>query len=354
MQETENSEQLGEVTIPSGIVMLVDFGLMDLWTHTRPPLIPAGILSDEALKSANEGADFFIDGPQAVELGRHFGRQPHPLYIYDIPRHAVQDLKESFQRVLDEEGFEAELIELFERVPPRTRVNQILEHNNGMGEVFFHGIQAVVIANLPKDRALPIVATRMDPGEFEEHWKDVTLIVEPDCNIATTKLIGHVAVDRARLMFCDIEAAGEWCHNDTIDGLADFVFWGRDAVRLAQKFNAPHLEKNVYGWQDKRIDEVAELGIKVQQHIDKHHMVVATDFRPHSDHWKMLEQIYHSQNEAGTIEVKDTSCCGFMTSWGDGFFPVLAELGQQGQLARVRIHLGNEATIRGMRLVNPH
>lgn len=339
--------------MPSGIVMLVDFGLMDLWTHRLPPMIPMGILPEAALASANGGADFFIDGAQAVEVGLKLGRQPHPCYIYDIPRHGVEDLKESFQKLIEEEGFEAELIELFERVPHRTRVDQILAHKNGRGEVFFHGIQGVVVADLPRNRALQVVATRMEPGEFEEHWKDISLIIEPNVEISKASLIGHVAVDRARLMFCDVEALGEWCHNDSIDGFADFVFWGRDAVRLAQKFSAPHLEKNVYGWQDEKIQEIAERGIKVQQHIEKHRMVVATDFRPHSDHWRMLEKIYHSPNEAGVIDVKDSNCCGFMTSWGDGFFPVLAETDDAGKLARIRIHLGNEATIRGMRLVNP-
>ncbi len=355
MQSVENTEQqiLGQVTLPSGIMMLVDFGLMDLWTHDRPPLIPEGILSEEALKSANDGADFFIDGPHALEVGRRLGRQPHPLYIYDIPRHGVQELKEGFQRLLDEEGFEADLIELFERVPPRTRVNQILAHREGLGEVFFHGVQAVVVSNLPKNRPLPIVAKRMEEEEFAEHWKEVSLILDETAEVATSSLIGHVAVDRARLMFCDMNAAGAWCHNDSIDGMADFVFWGRDAVRLAQKFKAPHLERNVYGWQDKKIQEVAELGIQVQKHIDKHRMVVATDFRPHSDHWRLLEKIYHSELEAAVIDVNDSQVCGFMTSWGDGFFPVLAERDSNGRLVRIRIHLGNEATVRGMRLVNP-
>ena len=334
-------------------MMLVDFGLMDLWTHDRPPMIPEGILKEDALRSANDGADFFIDGLHALEVGRRLGRQPHPLFIYDIPRHGVQDIKESFQRLCDEEGLEAELIELFERVPPRTRVNQILEHRGGLGEVFFHGVQAVVVSNLPKNRPLPVIAKPMDSEEFVGHWNDVTLVIHDGVEVATSSLIGHVAVDRARLMFCDMNAAGAWCHNDTIDGLADFVFWGRDALRLAQKFSAPLLERNIYGWQDKKIQEMAEHGIQVQKHIDRHRMVVATDFRPHSDHWRLLERIYHSELEAGVIDVNDSDVCGFMTSWGDGFFPVMGERDEKGRLIRIRINLGNEATIRGMRLVNP-
>ena len=41
-----------------------------------------------------------------------------------------------------------------------------------------------------------------------------------------------------------------------------------------------------------------------------------------------------------------------MTSWSDGFFPVYLDYGPDDQLRAIRIHLGTEETIKGMRLVN--
>jgi hypothetical protein len=70
MPSTQNSTKvLGKVTAPSGVVMLIDFGLMALWTHDRPPLVPPGILSDEALKFANNAADFTIEVPTLWKPG---------------------------------------------------------------------------------------------------------------------------------------------------------------------------------------------------------------------------------------------------------------------------------------------
>ncbi len=45
--------------------------------------------------------------------------------------------------------------------------------------------------------------------------------------------LGDVMVDWAKLAFVDADALGLWEHNDTLNGLADFVYWGRDAEQVA-------------------------------------------------------------------------------------------------------------------------
>lgn len=351
----ESKKILGEVLAPSGIVLLIDFGLMDLWTHDKPPLLNPGILDPAALESANNGVDFKIEGPDAIEAGRKFQRQPHPLFLYDTPRHSIDELKDDFERFITKTAYRAALVDLPSRVPPRKRVDDALAHSkDAAAEVFLHGIHAIVLSGLPKQKALKVEACTMGEGEFSEHWRDISLLINPDLQITESRIIGHVAVDMARLMFCDLEAAAEWKHQDSIDGLADFVFWGRDAVRLANKFKAPLIEGNIYGYVDKPLEEAAEIGMQVQKHLEHHHLVAACDFRPHSDHWRMLKALSEQETESGVIDLSDSRCCGFMTSWGDGFFPVHLDLASNGELVRLRIELGTPETIRGMRMVNKY
>lgn len=346
------TEILGEVTVPSGIVMLIDFGLMDLWTHDKPPLITNDVLSPEALKSANEGADFAIEGADALEAGLLFDRQPHPLFLYDIPRHGVDDIKESFQAQIGNAGYNARLQELPQRVPPRTRVDYTIAHFKGAGEVFLHGVHIIAVSGLPKDRPLQVVGEKLAEGEFADHWKEISLIINPDAKPVSSRKIGHVAVDMARLMFCDVDAAGKWQHEESIDGLADFVFWGKDANRLVNKFNAPQVEGSIYGFVDQPIESIAPIAMQVQEHLELHHLVAATDFRPHSDHWRMLKSLSERATESGVIDLSGARTCGFMTSWGDGFFPVHLDLDESGTPIRIRIELATEQTLQGMRMVN--
>jgi len=343
---------LGKVTAPSGVLILIDFGLMDLWTHEQPPMVPAGVLSEEALAAANNGADFAIEGADALKAGKRFDKQPHPLFLYDIPRHTVDEIKESFASLITKEGLNARLVELDQRVCPRKRVDQAVAHGVGAAEVFLHGIHAIAISGLPANQPLSIEGRPMEEGPFAKHWRDISLIIKPDAMVAETKKVGHVAVDMGRLMFCDLDSMGEWQHQDTIDGLADLVFWGKDAQRLATKFGAKHIDGSIYGVINKPIDELAALAFQVQKHLELHHLVSAIDFRPHSDHWRMLKAVAECETESGDIELGESRCCGFMTSWGDGFFPIFLELDEHDAPVRLRIDLGTEETIRGMHMVN--
>jgi hypothetical protein len=334
------------------VVMLIDFGLMDLWTHDRPPLIPPGVLSDRDLNSANNGADFKIEGPDALAAGKKFDRQPHPLYLYDIARSNVEELKETFDAFVLREGFRCRLLELPARVPPLTRAGQAIEQGGGAGEVFLHGMHTIVVGGIPPDKILQVEGRHMEDGPFASHWRDISLVLNPGAEIAASRKVGHVAVEMARLMFCDLQAAGKWQHLDSTDGLADYIFWGKDAFRLARRFGAPLIKDNIYGFADKPMTEMLTLAIQVEKHLEHHRLVAATDFRPHSDHWRMLNTISDNDTESGEIELDGSLCCGFMTSWGDGFFPVYLDYNSLEELSRIRIDLGTEETLKGMRMVN--
>src|SRR4051812_44575860 len=101
----EAVELLGEVTAPSGILLVLDMGLLNLWCHDRPPTMPEGVLGEESAASANAAGDFRIEEPNAERAGRAYDRQWHPLYLFDIPGQAVDDFRERFDRFAGEHGF---------------------------------------------------------------------------------------------------------------------------------------------------------------------------------------------------------------------------------------------------------
>jgi hypothetical protein len=76
---------------------------------------------------------------------------------------------------------------------------------------------------------------------------------------------------------------------------------------------------------------------------------VAVDFRPHSHHWQLMRQVRAATSESGTVELGAAKLCGFMASWGDGIFDILAERDAAGRLARLTIDCGNAERVRRQR-----
>jgi len=56
-------EVLGRVIVPTGKLLLIDFGLLYMWSHDRKPELPPEIDA----KSVGEVVDIQIDGPDALE-----------------------------------------------------------------------------------------------------------------------------------------------------------------------------------------------------------------------------------------------------------------------------------------------
>ncbi|MBA2544776.1 MAG: hypothetical protein H0V17_34345, partial [Deltaproteobacteria bacterium] len=99
---------------------------------------------------------------------------------------------------------------------------------------------AIVKATVPTDRPLPVLGTRVGQGRFASCWDHVAVVVG-DGEVHGSKKLGEAGVDFARLVCMDHGALDHWQHEDSLDGKADFVFWGRDAPMLARVMNAPRL-----------------------------------------------------------------------------------------------------------------
>jgi len=333
---------LGHVIAPSGKLVLLDFGCLNLWSHRASPLLSEGIFSPEITDLANRARDLRIEGPDAREAGRLLDRGWHPLYVYDVGPNFLDSVDETFRQSIGEEGLDASLTVLPERISHRDRIDLALEEGRNAGEITFHGMHATVLGDLPRDRELAVYGEPMAEEEWSDRWRWVTLEVRPESEIATSRPVGHIAVDYARIMLADADALGSWVHEDTLDGQADFVFWGKDAESVARKFKADSLGEGTYGWGDVPIDRAVELGAQVEDLIaDSPALKLKTDFRPHSHHYLVMRQVRATSTGTGTLQLGEAVLCGFMTSWGDGIFDVIGEFDRNDELVRVRIDLGN-------------
>ncbi|MBS1809469.1 MAG: hypothetical protein JST84_15020 [Acidobacteria bacterium] len=338
-------ECLGEVTIPSGIVLVIDTGQLDFWSHDRAPILEEGTMEDQRIEEIiNSCVDLKIVGADAIAAGQTFHRQWDPRFLYDIPANGIEKMRGLFSECLQGKQLDAAIQEMPARVSHRQRVDLALEWGKGQGEIQYHGVPAIVANGLPQNQAMKVYGVRMNEPRHRYRWRWVWLEVQSGSPTTKSEEVGVVGVDRARLMFTDVDALGQWEHEMPLDEQADYVFWGRDAAVVAKTTRAPKQAEG-YGWIDLSVEEAVERGTKVEEYCEKHGLRIAADFRPHSHHYEVMKQVRATPTESGVIEVGGAKMCVFMTSWGDGIFPVFADRDQTGQLLRLRIDLGNEQQV---------
>jgi hypothetical protein len=146
-----------------------------------------------------------------------------------------------------------------------------------------------------------------------------------------------VGVDYARLLVADVDALGAWQHEKSLDGLADYIFWGRDAEPAAHALDAPRLGQSEFAWTNVREAFAQERGLAVEDYRKEQDLKFATDYRPHSHHWNVMNPTRESSTESGMTDVGGATVCNFMTSWGDGRFEVCRDVGESGKLVQIRI-----------------
>lgn len=340
------------MTCPTGDLVVVDFGLLRLWSGDEPPVLDADDVGPDVAARANASVDYEIVGPDAprvaaaIDLAAVKGR-----FGFDLPA----DDGFVAQRVADvcrAEGLDAQ-VEPVERMPHRQRLERLLDDEPAGVEVPFHGGWAVALRGLPRDRALQISGARMDPdGPDAGRWHSVWVTCDERPPVRSMEA-GLVLVDEARLLFADPAALNQWTSDLTLDGLADVAFWGRDAPEVAAAVGAGLLpgsdDSEAFGWVDRPVEEVLHRVTELEDFKRDGAHRFAVDFRPHDDHHRLLSQARRAPTEAGTIEVGGATMTGFFTSWGDGAFPVFREEAADGALCRVRVELGGPEIVQRAR-----
>jgi hypothetical protein len=338
---------LGSITCPSGELVIVDTGYLGLWSGDASPVMDeavlVGMFDPEVRDSIRAAADFAVIGPDAEAAARTFDRQPGR-WLYDLPGHGIEKLTAAFDQHCREHDLDAGLQREGARVPHRERAGRCVR-DGGQG-FLMHGIPVVAIGGLPTGQEIGVTAVGRDFGRIGTRWESVSINLgsgEP----SSSRLLGHVGVDAARLSLADADALAAWWHEEPIDGMADVAFWGYSVHAASDHFGALPLpapgEDVAYGWTDLPVGEAVDRAIALQEWLDADaERRLAVDFRPHSHHWQVMAQVRATEHEAGTIEVGAARTMCFMTGWGDGFFPVYADHDADGHLIRVRIVLGDE------------
>jgi len=360
---------LGEITCPSGELVIVDGGHLGMWSGEGSPALvdPGAFGVQEPSVAADVAAatDFEITGPDAETAAHSFDRQPGRT-LHDIPASGVARLTELFDAHCREHGLDAGLEACAERVPHRERVRRCTKQGGGC--FLMHGVPVVTLGGVPRDRPLPVLATdtgivvpfapsplARSPSSFAP--PAVVLSPADPCPSGLSPAgpsdagpspavksveLGEVRVDWARLLFGDADALSAWRHDEPVDGLADVAFWGASEEAAAAEFAAPGLgepgENGVKGWTGLSMPDAMRLAGALFDWKDadpRRRLMV--DFRPHSHHWQIMREVRASALEAGTVEVGGARVLCAMTGQGDGRLPVSAELDPTGRPVAVRV-----------------
>lgn len=227
-------------------------------------------------------------------------------------------------------------------------VSKLISRGGGVSRSLDGG-NVVALGGLPVG-PLPVVGVRNGRGRWSKLWKHLDLQLGTAA-VASTEDVGEVFIERARLMFADPKVLGAWEHEDTLDGLADIVFWGRDAARLGKAVGA---KRRGDEWRLANLPledakaKYAELGELV---VSKDWFVRAEP-REHDHHFLLLEAAGASRTGAGTLELSGSTLLGLLVDSGDGAFPVQRCFDAKGRLTAVRVVLGTQEALERLDAVN--
>ncbi len=359
---TTERELLGHVSAPTGKLLLIDGGLMHLWQHDREPIVNGGPIDDELREKINTSVDVALEGPEAPVAAEAFDRQWHQRFLFDIPGQHVEETVAEFDQLVREKNLIARAVPLEQRITHRARIDLALEQGKVSGEIQYCGVMAAVVSGVPATKPLAVIGQRMSgkhppgppgpPGPPDaSRWRQVFVECRPELRPARTEFVGYIAVDEARLLIADVDAIGAWQPEQPLDGLADYIFRGPGASKLAKAMGVRRLDKQTFGWIDQPLEEAVHLGVAAEQTALEKRLEVRGHFRPHSHQYLAMQQVGKSDTESATLQVGGASICQFMTTWGDGAFEVWRDLDESGQLVRIRLDLGNDKTVARMRKV---
>jgi hypothetical protein len=327
---------LGTITLPTGQLVVADMGYLDMWSGENEPAPPE--VDDPALQARVDSAeDLRIVGPDAEPAARAFNRQSLT-FLYDVPDPG--GMVRLFDEVVGPMGFNALVEPEPRRVPHGERARRAIAA--GGADFVINGVWVVAVGGLPAETPLRVVGLEVDYGQgVGRRWESVSVELT-DAAAATTRDLGVVGVDWARLIFADPVCLDAWVHEEPLDGRADLVYWGADALECRSVFGGEALDEGALGWENLPVEEAADRGLSIETWRHEREKRLAVDFRPHSHHYRIMRAIRAHPREVGELDLAGGRVLALMTSWGDGIFPVEADCAADGSLLRVRVVLGDE------------
>jgi hypothetical protein len=304
---------LGEITCPSGALVLLDGGYLGLWSGER---------------TGGRAVDFEVHGPDAAAAARTFDRGPG-LALYDVPAHWATGFAAMFRRHCAERGLEATLTARPRQIPHRERARRAIAA--GDPEFPLMGVPVVPVGGVPPDRPLRVTAT---PAEYG--WQAIVIALSDHAPVAR-RPYGGIGVDNARLACADADALSAWVHDDPLDGRADLLVRGPDGPEAAPDA-APMPGDSAQGWLDLPFDEAVSRALDLEEFAERHpDRRFAVDLRPHSHQWQLMSRVRASPVEAATLDVGGATLLVAMTTTDDGVLPVELATDAAGAPAEIRI-----------------
>ncbi|MCE9672090.1 DUF2185 domain-containing protein [Myxococcus stipitatus] len=309
---------LGEVDLPEGVLVILDPGMARFWRHDGAPASPR--------KKDPAQWDLRLVGRDALEAGRAYDREFDPRFLFDVSEPGSPQF-DAFAR---ERGLDARAEVVTPRIPHTERVRLALEHGAGLGVVPYNRLWAVAVGGLPTERALPVWGLPMPPGEFEGRWRSIDLVVDEKGEPVRSESVTGVMVDHGQLLFAGLGPLGLFRMWEPEDGLADYVFWGKDAPGLAEALGASVLGEGLFGWRDVPMESVGEKATPVQERIAQERLAVSVDYRPHCNLEKLNALLRESPEDAASLRLGSARVVGCGNRWGDGVFTVSRHFDARG------------------------
>jgi hypothetical protein len=320
---------LGHIELPEGVLVILDPGLGRFWRHEGSP--------DSPRRGDAKAHDLRLVGPDAEAAGRAYDREFDPLHLFDVedPVKAEQ----AFAAFAKERRFDARAEQVEGRVPHTRRARLALAAGKGLGVVTYNRLWAVAAEGLPQDRPLAVVGHLFQDGRWKGRWQSLEVVVDAAAPAARTERVEGVMVEHGQLLFAGLGPLGDFRMWESHDGLADYVFRGRDAAALAAKVGAAELGDGYYGWKDVPIAQVGRHAQPVQACIAEEELRVGVDYRPHCNLERLNAQLRESPEDVGALTLAGAAALGLGNRWGDGVFPVSRDVDSEGRVLRVRVEL---------------
>ncbi len=335
-----STQNLGEITCPSGVLVIIDMGYLRFWSGRLDPVPPIEEFDDPKTRArVAASADYLIAGRDAAAVARLADFQNGP-FVYDLPFDGMEKVAARIASLASEHGLDAHLEREARRIPHRERAQRVADL--GGGDFVMEGPWVGAVGTLPGE-PMTVRGRRQDyGGSVGVRWAEVSIEVT-EKSVESSVQIGYVAVDHGLILLGDADALGSWRHFEPLDGLYDFAFWGVAGESVSGALAAPPLPDG-WGWRDIGLDEAKQRMQDVRSWLGPGSPIgrLALELRPHSHFYQVMEQIRSGAPEVGALALDGAALLGLSTSWGDGLFPIWVDRDQAGAVVAITLELGSE------------
>lgn len=337
---------IGALPCPSGTLLVVDAGTPALWPGPPDPDWGDGKVSEPAdlVDIDIVGADNYLAVRTATERSPYgdffpLSRQPG-VVLYDVKREAAAKLDAAFSAFCAEEGLDARIDVLAEKVPIAERARRAVRYgNSGRFRLAVPGgsVDVRAVSAFPTDRPLDIVVMRnLRKGSLMSMTVADPAVETPRYASGRAKggQHGSVAVDGGAILIGDVHALSELDPHRSVDGLVDIEVRIRGPRPPVDP--APVLGRDRFGWLGVEPEQADRHQAELLRWREAHPETrIGISREPHSPVWQMNQAIDASPWRAGVVEIAGGGVLIFETGVGDGSFPVT--VGQARDLSGIAL-----------------